>query len=417
MMYRLKRFLKWSLFLVLAVVLLTVGQDEVHFNPADRAAAAYRYDLIRWEFANFLSKWAHRASSAMPWSDGFDGDRRELVRDYFDLGLEMVRLESLLDRTVSTMGQDYRRRVMELEEALDDIRSSRNRLRNDVEEAIESTISSVISDFGLGSWGELVFPPVDIRLTEPPKVLVTSRRDRIERIYEVILKPTIKIAEREEVERELLDGSDLAGLVLDIGGLATFPAFVRNDRPLRGTLQSAAHEWLHHYFFFRPLGWHMFGNADMRTLNETAADLAGREIGAIVFQRLTGGREREPHDQAIIAADGSSFDFDREMRKIRLQVDELLNAGMVAEAEAYMEERRKHLVANGARIRKLNQAYFAFFGTYAENAASVSPIGDQLHELRDLVPDVGAFVSVVSMVSSYEELLDKLEELRASRAP
>lgn len=417
MLYRFKRTLKWSTFLVLAVLLLTVGQDAVHFSPAERASAPYRYDLIRWEFNNFLSKWLHRVSSALPWRDGSDRSPLELVRDYFDLGVEMARLESQLDRTASTMGQGYRQEVVELEEALEGIRGGRNGLRNEVEETIESIISSVISDFGLGSWGDFLFPPVDIRLTEPPKVLVTSPRDRIERTYEVILKPTMKIAEQEEVEQELLDDSNLAGLVLNIGGLATFPAFVPNDRPLRWTLQSAAHEWLHHYFFFRSLGWHMFDNANMQILNETAADLAGREIGALAFQQLTGGREPEPSDQVVVAADGPSFYFDREMRKTRLRVDELLGAGMVAEAEAYMEERRKYLVANGAHIRKLNQAYFAFFGTYAENAASISPIGDQLRELRALVPDVGAFVSTVSRASNYGEFLDKLEALRVSRAP
>jgi hypothetical protein len=67
----------------------------------------------------------------------------------------------------------------------------------------------------------------------------------------------------------------------------------------------------------------------------------------------------------------------------------------------------------GHRLRKLNQAYFAFHGTYAESPASLSPIGGQLKELRILVPSVGAFVRTVSGVSSYQGFLDLLERLRS----
>ncbi len=46
--------------------------------------------------------------------------------------------------------------------------------------------------------------------------------------------------------------------------------------------------------------------------------------------------------------------------------DELLAAGKIEEAEAYMEARRQVFWDNGYAIRKLNQAYFAFYGAYAD---------------------------------------------------
>ena len=79
------------------------------------------------------------------------------------------------------------------------------------------------------------------------------------------------------------------------------------------------------------------------------------------------------------------FGFNEEMRETRLRVDELLANGKVGEAEAYMEERRLFFVENGYPIRRLNQAYFAFQGTYAENAASSSPIAGQLNRFRGLI--------------------------------
>ena len=184
--------------------------------------------------------------------------------------------------------------MKDLEERLDEIRSRRNRLRNDIEETLEATISSVISEEGLGAFGEFIFPPVDIRLTEPPKLLVTSPRDRIQRTHDVLLKSEIRVEQREEVEQKLLERSDLSALVVDIGGLATFPASLPNDQPLRWTLQTSAHEWLHHYFFFRPLGQNLSKSGDMQTLNETMANIAGREIGDRAFEMLGGRVEPEP---------------------------------------------------------------------------------------------------------------------------
>ena len=82
-----------------------------------------------------------------------------------------------------------------------------------------------------------------------------------------------------------------------------------------------------------------------------------------------------------------------------------------------MEERRVVFEENGFHIRKLNQAYFAFHGTYAESPTSVSPIGDQLHEMYELVPDLGDFIDIVSGMSSYDEFLDRLAHLNARSSP
>lgn len=416
MAHRLFRPLKWTFLALPVVVLLFVGRDTLHLNPAQEAAAPYTYDLIEWEAVNFLDKWVHRVARALPWRAQTRDEKLVQVAEYFRFGEEALRLGLELERVTAQISADSQRRVAVLEAELENIEAGRDRLRADVEETLEATINSIVSDAGIASWGDLTFPPVDIRLTKPPRVLITSPRDRILRSYEVLIDPGITLVEREEVEDALFDGSDLAAVVLDIGGLATFPASIPNDRPLHWTLQIAAHEWLHHYFFFRPLGWNMFDGADMQTLNETAADLTGREIGDLAFERLGGVLPRIPDAGGATEDDGAQvegkgFDFDLEMRKTRQRVDELLAVGDILEAEAYMEERRGLFVENGFHIRKLNQAYFAFLGTYAENAASVSPIGDQLHRLRRLVPDLGTFIATVAGVSSYQGFLEALERL------
>ena len=180
-------------------------------------------------------------------------------------------------------------------------------------------------------------------------------------------------------------------------------------------MEAAAHEWLHHYFFFRPLGQNMFNNGDMVTLNETIASVAGAELGDRAFALL--GGEIPPPAQASQAATSGGrqpFDFQAEMRSTRQRVDALLAGGDVAGAEAYMEERRLLFVENGYPIRKLNQAYFAFYGTYADLPASSSPIGGQVHRLRELIPELGDFIARVAQISDYGEFLDTLTELESA---
>ena len=77
-----------------------------------------------------------------------------------------------------------------------------------------------------------------------------------------------------------------------------------------------------------------------------------------------------------------------------------------------MEQRRKLFQQNGIFIRKLNQAYFAFHGTYADTPSSISPIGEQVKELRSLIDNLSEFLNIVSDISSYEDFIITLDNLR-----
>ena len=420
MLLPLLRLLRWPAMGVLLLVVLVFSRDALTLNPAERASAPYLYDLVRWEAANFPSKWVHRLTALLPWTSDGGKTGYDRVQEYFELNNQVSRLETRLDEAAAREGDGGTDETARLQAALDELVAARGGLRNEVEETLESAISSIVRDEGFASWGEFVFPPVDARLTDPPKLLVTSPRDRIRRTHDVLLIADMRLEARERVEEELLRESNLAALVTSLGGVATYPASVPNDRSLLATLEIASHEWLHHYFFFRSLGQNISRSPQMRTLNETMADIAGREIGRLAYAMLGGdpalvpdsdGRETEGPETT--SSNGTEFDFDQEMRLTRGRVDDLLAEGRIEEAEAYMEDRRLVFVENGFPIRKLNQAYFAFHGTYAESAASVSPVADQLHDFRDLMPDLRTFVKRVSGVSSYGEFLDRLEEARA----
>ena len=99
------------------------------------------------------------------------------------------------------------------------------------------------------------------------------------------------------------------------------------------------------------------------------------------------------------------FDFVREMRNTRLQVDSLLAAGKIEEAEVYMEQRRLLFVEQGHDLRKLNQAYFAFYGSYATNPSSGNPIGGQLQWLRAKSASLRDYLRTAASISQHDDLL------------
>jgi hypothetical protein len=82
--------------------------------------------------------------------------------------------------------------------------------------------------------------------------------------------------------------------------------------------------------------------------------------------------------------------------------------GQIDKAEQYMNAQRDYLQTQGYYIRKLNQAYFAFYGTYADTAAYSDPIGTALQNIRGKSSSINEFLNTLANVTSVIGL-DKLE--------
>ena len=114
------------------------------------------------------------------------------------------------------------------------------------------------------------------------------------------------------------------------------------------------------------------------------------------------------------ASQPAPFDFGAEMDTTRRRVDDLLAEGEVEEAEAYMEERRRLFVENGYGIRKLNQAYFAFYGGYqsgAPGAGGSDPIGPAVQAILDHSDSIHAWIITMRGITTRDELLEVAESL------
>ena len=74
-----------------------------------------------------------------------------------------------------------------------------------------------------------------------------------------------------------------------------------------------------------------------------------------------------------------------------------------------MEQKRQYLALMGHYIRKLNQAYFAFYGTYADSPTSISPIGLELKELRSQSTSLSNLLNKVAAMTSRQDLSDSIK--------
>ena len=289
------------------------------------------------------------------------------------------------------------------------------RLENVAEAAIEGRVDAAIREQGLSFPLTLpgplaVWPPLDIELTPSPHVLIISPRTEIRRQEQRILQLDLGLEELHRIEREAEERDDsIAAFVAPTGGVAFYPAIVSDESSYRGAVSTAAHEWVHHYLIFYPLGRAYFTDEDAQTINETVASLVGWELRDAVLERF--GDPTPPRASAGAAA--STIDRSAVLRELRLEVDALLEEGKVEQAERRMEEVRLMLADHGVSIRRINQAYFAWYGTYAARPDAVDPLGGQLRALRARAGSLARFLELVRGVTSragVEALLASTDE-------
>lgn len=396
------------------LVVLTLGVSSstpVRPNSVRGAALSYLYSLPTWELTHFWGKWLYALEQPLRGGPPSDAEAKAQVREFFRLGDGMSGAQADLDRA-SSVGDGAARR--DAVARLDQLEEQRDRLQPQVEAILEAEIARVLKEEGLtvslGPWGG-VFPPVDFTFTQPPFILAVSPRNRINLDQTVLLTSDLTLDNQEAIEARV-ERLGLSALTEQVGGVATYPAMIPELVSLEGSFTIASHEWVHHYLFFHPLGRKYGTSPEMTTVNETLADIAGGETGRRALLRLF--PELAPPDPPAKPMDSTepppppkpgAFDFNREMRLTRLTVEEMLANGEVEAAEAYMRRRQQFLAEHGYYIRKLNQAYFAWHGTYADTPASISPVGGWLTRLRQESLSLGEFVRRVSAVSSYEEFL------------
>jgi len=401
------------LLLVAALFLLPGCQPGGIKGILGQEASSHRFSLVNWEIQNLPSKLIKSLLSleSIPPPE----EREAVLNHFFELGDELNRVEWELVQEVALHGAQSAE-VERLESQVEIVRDEYDDLAPKVEAIIEHEIEHQLRDEDLGfrfiTW-RIIFPPVLFTFERPPKILIASPRDHVERLDDLLLSPDMTTEEIEALEDSILQNHNLSAIVEGLGGYSTYPSIVQEKVSFYRSVAIAAHEWTHAYLFFYPLGRAYNKGGVVQEINETVADIIEIEIADSIS--LAYGREPPP-PQPPPSEDGPTFDFVAEMRETRRTLDDMLAEGKIEEAERYLEERRQLFVAAGFAIRKLNQAYFAFHGTYAFSPASVSPVGEQLEELRGYFPTLGEFLAAVRKVSTHDKLLALLAEERAEHS-
>jgi len=394
---------------LLLVCLLTggcaPGKDfDAHLNSIVKP---YRFSIAWWE------------SKAIPhevnqWLFG----RQEKIDDEIGMVIEYFtyteRIKTLKTEIEAANAGDGESDLASLEAELNWLQERKMALEDTVARIIEKQIREALTEQGIFNpilEVRVRFPPVNFKLGKPPYSLVISPRERIESIREITLKSNLILEEMEDIEARV-DKLGVSSLVVGLGGLATYPSLVASDSSLRFTINTVTEEWLHQYLVFKPLGFQylldltgLSRNYEIATMNETLASMVSKEIGSIVYEKYyseyeNGANQNQPPE--------SEFDFNREMREIRRTVDAYLADGEIELAEEFMEQKQQYLASMGYYIRKLNQAYFAYHGTYADRPTSISPIGVELRKLRVQSASLKDFLNTVAVMTSRQDLRDSI---------
>jgi hypothetical protein len=292
----------------------------------------------------------------------------------------------------------------------------RTALRADAEPALERVVAQTYTAEGLARSTPLpsdrLFPPVLVALTSPPNVLIVAPRSEL-RVAQSVVLGSMDLPTQERLEAST-DSTGMVSLVAPIGGLATYPSMVLDEDMPERVVASVAHEWLHQYLIFYPLGAQYWAAQETREINETAADLVGQEVGASITARYGSAPPRPSASTATGQPRG--FDFRGFMRETRMRTEQLLASGEVDAAESYMRDRRDQLQTHGYTIRKLNQAYFALYGSYGGGFAASprNPIPDLLRQLRERAGSLAEFVFLVRGVTSVAQLQTTVAALPAA---
>ena len=361
------------------------------------------------------------------WGFGFQrfltqDQQSDLVRDYLSQVGQVQSLDSQIlliyaDPTITdpdTASQDLRMSLNEAKNAMDSLSPL-------AESILESQLMTVISEVGLETLGE-PFPPSLFQSSDVPNALIVSPRETIEQTLNISILPGMSADEEDSLENRIFNDYDQSALVVPIGGIGTYPTMVMQSTNLGWLTEAIAHEWTHNYLTLRPLGLNYETTPELRTINETTASLVGKELSLLILKRYypeavpaeTPPTEASSTSDIEVMPEPEGFVFRTEMRITREEVDRLLSEGKVEEAEAYMEARRQVFWDNGYLIRKLNQAYFAFYGAYNDTpgggAAGEDPVGPAVQSYRAQFDSLADFLRTISWVDSYAELLSRVNQ-------
>jgi len=417
--------------LALVAILIVAQTSVLAWRPNLQAQVAAATSGLTWDLTNWtLNALSEKAAQVWrrPAAHYSPAEGAAFVEIFMERAGQIRELERNIERMSAEDAPAGE--IDSMADQLAALRLQQAQDRPTAEAIIEAQVSTILSEYGIGVLGR-PWPPVLFTFTESPAKLVVSPRDRIGTATSRMVQPGLPLETITAVEESIQSSATAAGgvsaYIAPTGGLGAFPTLVVNNGNLEWTLSTVAHEWVHTYLAFFPLGFNYGSHPDNILINETVADIIGDEAGRRVLERFYPELlPPEPPDGATPASEllppepPPQFDFRAEMRHTRDTLDKFLHFGLVEEAEKYLELRRQLFVENGYAIRKLNQAWFAFHGSYGTSPAASTAttaagpaLAPMVQALRGNLPDLATFLRTVRTITDREGL----ERLLATTTP
>ncbi len=419
MVKRIKRIA--FIIIVLAACSLFLGRDNpALIDPLERVRTYTRnteFDFVTWTLKALLTKNQAAVLSLHKYIP--EEKHEQIIAEYFTRLHEINRLNAQITTIYSDPGNtNPDENAAELNQMLKQKETEIQPYAVLSETIMQQRLSKVIANLDLGMGGQLI-PPLLYHVTPLPLALIVSPRDAIRQDADISLLPELTLEEIIALENRVEDELGVSALVVNIGGIGIYPTMVLRTTNFAWTIETIAHEWTHNFLTLRPLGMLYAETPQIRTMNETTASLSGKEIAFEFYAQYYPQflpepvtQQAQPSAETQETIEPPVFDFRAEMHTTRLTVDELLAEGKIEEAENYMEQRRAFFWENGYLIRKINQAYFAFYGAYADvpgGAAGTDPVGPAVVSLREKSESLAAFLNRISWMTSFESLLNALQ--------
>ncbi|MBK6794461.1 MAG: hypothetical protein IPG80_18405 [Anaerolineales bacterium] len=394
-------------------------------NPIEKVRAYTRsleFDYVEW-IANAAIIKLRTASLNLPYTLD-SSEQKRIVMEYFAITQSILEKENELSRLYADASITDKEKATEaVREELEKLYERQNKIAPLAEAILQDQISQVLAEIHLTAAGQPI-PNVWYHSTPLPMAMIVSPRDHIEQTANISVDTDLTVDDQVKLEDDITQGLNVSTLIVQIGGIGVYPTMVMRTTNMPWVLNTIAHEWIHNYLTLRPLGLLYSETPELRTMNETAASIAGDEIGALVIEKFY--PELKPAafpnlnlislsfdrpDPATLTR--PPFDFRAQMHETRIHADELLAQGKIDEAEAYMEARRQVFLKNGYLLRKINQAYFAFHGAYADSpggAAGEDPVGPAVRTLRAQSDSLADFIKTMAWMWSFEQLQEAISQ-------
>jgi hypothetical protein len=425
MIQRIVRGLEITILLIILASLTGYSNPSLT-NPIEKVRAYTRsleFDYVEW-MANAAVLKLRAASVNLPQTLGRE-EQKQIVMEYFHTIQLILEKENLLSQIYADPSiKDKDAATVSVRSELADLYARQDQIAPLAEAILQAQVTQVLVENHLTTGGQPL-PNVWYHSTPLPMALIVSPRDHIEQTANISVNTDLTVDEQVKLEDEVSQGLDVSSLVVQIGGVGVYPTMVARTTNLPWLLSTIAHEWIHNYLTQRPLGLLYGETPELRTMNETTASIAGDEIGALVIKEfypelvpaaslptleLVSLPNDRPDPGTLVRP---PFDFRAQMHETRVNADALLAEGKIEEAEAYMEARRQVFLQNGYLLRKINQAYFAFHGAYADapgGAAGEDPVGPAVRALREQSDSLADFINTIAWMWSFEQLQEAVSQ-------